>query len=347
MTDQERTATFLDMFGTDGVKAATTLYKAGAAGVKKFYDEMSTTTAMAVAQEKMNNAAGAVEQFQGAVETLQISALMPTMPILKDLATEAAKFVTKYTPQITAAVEKAVNTAKNYLSNTFINNPAFRNLPDINAKVNFIFVEMKKIFDSWWNSGGKEQTEAAAKNVTDFLLNTLEAAIPRMVEIGLKLGMALASGILEGLSPVKQVEENIANTDWVNDAFDFTNKYLPEWMGGVPDEELARHNAERREKLGNTNGTPVEMFAPKTIPGLVNPFKNHSSGLDRVPYSGYKANLHKDEAVLTRGEASEWRAQQNGGSGGQILITGNTFNVRQESDIDAIAKALARQMANA
>jgi TP901 family phage tail tape measure protein len=32
MTEQDRTATMLDIFGTDGVKAATTLYKAGAKG---------------------------------------------------------------------------------------------------------------------------------------------------------------------------------------------------------------------------------------------------------------------------------------------------------------------------
>ncbi|MCM3272956.1 phage tail tape measure protein [Paenibacillus elgii] len=74
MSEQQRTATFLDIFGTDGVKAASTLYKAGAGGVKKFREEMSKVTALEVAKKKMDNAAGAVEQFKGAIETLQISA---------------------------------------------------------------------------------------------------------------------------------------------------------------------------------------------------------------------------------------------------------------------------------
>ncbi|MBJ8191882.1 phage tail tape measure protein, partial [Bacillus cereus] len=75
MSEQDRTATLLDMFGTDGVKASTTLYKAGSKGVKEFYRQMSNVTALQVAREKMNNAAGRVEQFQGALEPLQISAL--------------------------------------------------------------------------------------------------------------------------------------------------------------------------------------------------------------------------------------------------------------------------------
>ncbi|MCP5750348.1 hypothetical protein NL359_35080, partial [Klebsiella pneumoniae] len=88
-----------------------------------------------VAKKKMDNAAGAVEQFKGAIETLQISALLPTMPIIKDLATAAADFVTKYTPQITAGVKSAVDTARNYLRTRFIDNPEFKKLPTLRSKI--------------------------------------------------------------------------------------------------------------------------------------------------------------------------------------------------------------------
>ena len=36
--------------------------------------------------------------------------------------------------------------------------------------------------------------------------------------------------------------------------------------------------------------------------------KGYANGLDRVPYNGYRAILHKNEAVLTAREADSWRA---------------------------------------
>lgn len=71
--------------------------------------------------------------------------------------------------------------------------------------------------------------------------------------------------------------------------------------------------------------------------------KGHHGGLNYVPYDGYLARLHKGEQVLTAQEAKERRRGEFGG----ISITGNTFIVRQESDIDAIAEALYRKLIEA
>ena len=69
-------------------------------------------------------------------------------------------------------------------------------------------------------------------------------------------------------------------------------------------------------------------------------WRSHAAGLERVPYDGYAALLHEGERVLTAREARQ--ADQGGGA--QVTITGNTFEVRQESDIDAIAEALYRKL---
>jgi hypothetical protein len=61
---------------------------------------------------------------------------------------------------------------------------------------------------------------------------------------------------------------------------------------------------------------------------------SHSGGLNRVPYDGYIARLHKDERVVTAGD--------NKGGGSGVVVSGNTFIVRQESDIHAIAYELAK-----
>lgn len=68
---------------------------------------------------------------------------------------------------------------------------------------------------------------------------------------------------------------------------------------------------------------------------------SHATGLNRVPYNNYAALLHEDERVLTGVEARS----QKGNSG--VVVTGNTFYVRKESDIDEIAGRLYQKMKQA
>lgn len=44
--------------------------------------------------------------------------------------------------------------------------------------------------------------------------------------------------------------------------------------------------------------------------GLDTPDGSHANGLNRVPFDGYRALLHKDEAVLTATEAAVWRGEK-------------------------------------
>lgn len=70
--------------------------------------------------------------------------------------------------------------------------------------------------------------------------------------------------------------------------------------------------------------------------------KGHAAGLSYVPYDNYPALLHRGETVLPRRDADHYRAGSSGV--GAVTITGNTFHVREEADIDKIVNALAAKL---
>lgn len=74
------------------------------------------------------------------------------------------------------------------------------------------------------------------------------------------------------------------------------------------------------------------------------PGRGYAFGLDRVPYDDYPALLHEGERVLTASQAREQDAGKAPAPGGQIVITGNSFSVRDDSDIQKIAAELLHQI---
>lgn len=99
--------------------------------------------------------------------------------------------------------------------------------------------------------------------------------------------------------------------------------------------------------LQNTN-SGANKSAPTVDPGISLPKitpNTHATGLFRVPYDGYTAALHEGETVVTGSASSE--KDRTGGWGGTVNITGNSFTVREEADIDKIASALVSRMKQA
>ncbi|MGG1641882.1 phage tail tape measure protein [Paenibacillus sp. NRS-1782] len=353
LTAEQRQTYMYDMFGSDAIRAGNILFKEGAAGVKKFQQEMANVTALQVAKKKMEGAAGSVEQFSGALETLQISALIPTMPIIAKLADAMSNLVIKYTPRITAAMQRAVSTSKAYLKTHFINNPEFNKLPDIKSKIAFVFDDVKKTLSEWWNGGtsekfaqfGKESAMAIGKNFASTIVNN-----PQFAFI---LGLFIAG---KAPNPIGlTVALAITASPWVKKTIDFLSGGLKEISGAAGGERLLEYNAHLNSLSEGTPALsgPTELQAPSSS---VDPNDDSmwakfrraagfAGGIDRVPYNGMPARLHKDETVLTKHEASEWRDQQRGGGSGGIVITGNTFNVREDADIEKIARQLAYQLA--
>lgn len=80
------------------------------------------------------------------------------------------------------------------------------------------------------------------------------------------------------------------------------------------------------------NGLLVETN--QTAPG-------QAYGISYVPYDNFPAMLHEGERVLTASEARGY------GGGVTVQVTGNSFVIREEADIDKVAKVLAREVAKA
>lgn len=103
LTNEERQTTMKEMFGTDAIRAANILYEKGAKGINEFKKEMSKVTALDVAKQKMDNAAGAVEQMSGAFETMQIIAAEGTLPVVKEVALSIADSFEASAPKVERA----------------------------------------------------------------------------------------------------------------------------------------------------------------------------------------------------------------------------------------------------
>lgn len=87
----------------------------------------------------------------------------------------------------------------------------------------------------------------------------------------------------------------------------------------------------------------IEPYKGKIIVnGVAYDSSSHAYGLNYVPYNNYPALLHEGERVLT---ASENRSK--GTTPISVTITGNSFVVRSEDDIQKIGAEIARQMKQA
>ena len=125
-------------------------------------------------------------------------------------------------------------------------------------------------------------------NVVNGLLDFIEKLFPGFKEAG----ASLFEGLWEGL---KSVWSKISN--WATNAFEFLKNAL----------------------------NPSTWFSSST--GSSGYGRSYASGLDYVPYDGYKATLHEGERVLTAQENKDYTAGRTAG-------TGNTYNFYSPKAID-------------
>jgi len=194
MTAMERQFALEQIFGSDALRAGTIIALEGAAGVKKFNDEMSRVTALEVARKKMNNAAGAAEEFQGALETLQISAMLPFLPTIKRMAEGAASFTEKYSPAIIASMESAAKKVEEFF-NRLSQDEKFQNL-SWGEKVSYALNEVSAEFKGWMDGPGGEVAKEIGRKTGELIGVGLEGATPALVVIGGSVGKAIGQGVV-------------------------------------------------------------------------------------------------------------------------------------------------------
>jgi tape measure domain-containing protein len=204
----------------------------------------------------------------------------------------------------------------NYIRLNYLENEEFQSLP-FNKKIEYVFSDIEKKITEWYNSGGKEKIEEAAQNFVNFTAGVLEASVPQMTEIGLKLGKSIGSGLISGLRevmkdhpilsglataaitpgplPVKAAAgvavtaqgytEQIKDSKFANDVQTFNKNLL---------EKLPT------DKVHDFVETIATFGMNKIIDG------SNQDGLPYVPKDDYIARLHEGERVLTKQENREY-----------------------------------------
>jgi len=122
----------------------------------------------------------------------------------------------------------------------------------------------------------------------------------------------------------------------LGDAFDVVGGVISKIAGWLNDFTGALKSFKVPNWLSKLGGGGTVKF--EETGGGTSKGNSHYNGIDYVPYDGYQISAHKGERLQTAQEVREGKA----GGGSPISISGNTFHVRQESDIPAIAMALAK-----
>ncbi|MEC5268274.1 phage tail tape measure protein [Heyndrickxia coagulans] len=101
LTEEQRQNALKTMFGTDAIRAANILYKEGAKGADDMAKSISKIKASEVAEQKMKNLKGTIEQLKGSLETAGITigyALLPALSKITKVVQKAVDWFNHLSP---------------------------------------------------------------------------------------------------------------------------------------------------------------------------------------------------------------------------------------------------------
>lgn len=96
LTDAERTMALETIFGSDAIRAAAVLADQGAEGFRDMAAAMGEVSAQEVAEARLDNVAGAIEQLKGSVETAAIVFGTALLPVIRTVAEFITDLVNRF-----------------------------------------------------------------------------------------------------------------------------------------------------------------------------------------------------------------------------------------------------------
>lgn len=200
-----------------------------------------------------------------------------------------------------------------------------------------------------------ELIPAAVQMISQLLMALVQNA-PTLLASGLELILALVQGLIEALPELiiaageavkalvqgfEEKAEDIVNigknaVDKIKEGIASAWESLKAWFKGIWDSLFGGLSVD----VG-VSGTPTggSGGGGKTAAPL-------RSGLWRVPYDGFPAVLHANEAVLTSSQADKWRTSRGNGGGGGVVVNVYTQTL-SEDEVDYLISRVNREFGEA
>lgn len=200
-----------------------------------------------------------------------------------------------------------------------------------------------------------ELIPVAVQMISQLLMALVQNA-PQLVASGLELILALVQGLIEALPELiiaageavkalvqgfEEKAEDIVNigknaVEKIKEGIARAWESLKAWFKGIWDSLFGGLSVD----VG-VSGTPTggSGGGGKTAAPL-------RSGLWRVPYDGFPAVLHANEAVLTSSQADKWRTSRGSGGGGGVVV--NVYaQTLSEDEVDYLISRVNREFGEA
>lgn len=200
-----------------------------------------------------------------------------------------------------------------------------------------------------------ELIPTAVQMISQLLMALVQNA-PQLVASGLELILALVQGLIEALPELiiaageavkalvqgfEEKAEDIVNigknaVEKIKEGIAHAWESLKAWFKGIWDSLFGGLSVD----VG-VSGTPTggSGGGGKTAAPL-------RSGLWRVPYDGFPAVLHANEAVLTSSQADKWRTSRGSGGGGGVVV--NVYaQTLSEDEVDYLISRVNREFGEA
>ena len=163
--------------------------------------------------------------------------------------------------------------------------------------------------------------DALSTTITDTIdkivtVLTDENNLPKILGAGIDILLAIIKGIIDSLptlaEKVPQIVTQIAKTlkeKWPDIKQAGIDAATVLWNGFS--QSFGHFSWDVIGNIKNNLGVLIRDLGGTPPKGWITT-KGYASGLDRVPYDGFPAILHKDETVLNAKAAQQWREEQSG-----------------------------------